>query len=62
MLVRGKICACSKDAFLVELVDIGFCNRIMKYESYLRIIEVLNEYNPILLNLLSESILTTVLI
>ena len=46
MLVRGKICACSKDAFLVELVDIGFCNRIMKYESYVKIMEVLEEYNP----------------
>ena len=46
ILVRGKICAASPTSFLVELIDIGFCNRIMKYESYVKIIEVISEYNP----------------
>ena len=46
ILVRGKICAASSTSFLVELIDIGFCNRIMKYESYVKIIEVISEYNP----------------
>jgi len=46
MLTRGKIYAASEDSFIVGLMDIGFCNKIMKYESYLRIMEVINEYNP----------------
>ena len=46
LLVRGKICAASNEAFIVELKDNGFCNKLMKYESYLKIIEVLNDYNP----------------
>ena len=46
ILVRGKICAASKDSFLIELADIGFCNRIMKYENYVKIMEVIGEYNP----------------
>ena len=46
ILVRGKICAASSTSFLVELIDIGFCNRIMKYESYVKIIEIISEYNP----------------
>ena len=40
ILVRGKIVAVSDDAFIVELQDLGFCNRVMTYENYLKIIEV----------------------
>ncbi len=43
ILVRGKIVAVSDDAFIVELQDLGFCNRVMSYENYLKIIEVFND-------------------
>ena len=43
ILVRGKIVAVSDDAFIVELQDLSFCNRVMSYENYLKIIEVFNE-------------------
>ena len=45
MLVRGKICAASNDAFIVALKDDGFCNKLMKYETFLKIMEVINDYN-----------------
>ena len=45
ILVRGKIVAVSDDAFIVELQDIGFCNRVMQYENYVKIIEIFNEFN-----------------
>ena len=45
ILVRGKIVAASEDAFIVELQDIGFCNRVMLYENYVKIIEIMNEFN-----------------
>ncbi len=44
-LVRGKIYACSNNAFLVGLADNGFCNKIMRYEAYVKIMEVIGEYN-----------------
>ena len=43
ILIRGNIVAVSNDAFIVELQDLGFCNRVMAYENYLRIIEEFNE-------------------
>ena len=43
ILVRGKIVAVSDDAFIVELQDVGFCNRVMSYENYQRIIEVFSD-------------------
>ncbi len=46
ILVRGKICAATDASFLVELADISFCNRMMKYENYVKIIEVIGEFNP----------------
>lgn len=46
ILVHGKICAASKTSFLVELKDLGFCNRVMKYEKFIKIMEIINEYNP----------------
>lgn len=45
ILVNGKIVAVSDDAFLVELQDIGFCNRVMLYENYVKIIEIFNEFD-----------------
>lgn len=45
ILVNGKIVAVSDDAFIVELQDIGFCNRVMLYENYVKIIEIFNEFD-----------------
>ena len=45
MLVRGKIIAVSDHAFIVELKDVGFCNRLMRYENYVKILEIFDEYN-----------------
>ena len=45
MLVRGKIIAVSDNAFIVELKDVGFCNRLMSYENYVKIMEIFDEYN-----------------
>ena len=45
IMVNGNIVAVSDDTFIVELQDIGFCNRVMKYENYVKIIEIFNEYN-----------------
>lgn len=43
ILIRGKIVAVSDDAFIVELQDLGFCNRVMTYENYQKIIEVFSD-------------------
>ncbi|MBQ7641576.1 MAG: DNA polymerase III subunit gamma/tau [Acholeplasmatales bacterium] len=43
ILVRGKIVAVSDDAFIVELQDLGFCNRVMEYTNFQKIIEVFND-------------------
>ena len=43
ILIRGNIVAVSNDAFIVELQDVGFCNRVMAYENYLKIIEEFND-------------------
>ena len=45
ILTRGKVIAASTSAFIVELADIKFCNRVMMYENYLKIIEIMNEYD-----------------
>lgn len=45
ILVNGKIVAVSDKAFLVELADVSFCNRVMKYENYVKIMEIFNEFN-----------------
>ena len=45
ILVNGNIVAVSDDAFIVELADAGFCNRVMQYENYVKIIEILNEFD-----------------
>ena len=44
ILVNGKIRAVSDDSFIVELQDAGFCNRVMQYENYVKIVEILNEF------------------
>ena len=44
ILVKGRIVAASQDAFIVELQDAGFCNRVMQYENYVKIVEILNEF------------------
>ena len=36
ILTAGKLLACSSDAFIVELKDAGFCNRVMQYENYIK--------------------------
>lgn len=45
ILFNGNIVAASDDAFIVELQDVGFCNRVMLYENYVKIIEIFNEFN-----------------
>ena len=45
ILVNGKIVAVSDKSFLVELADVAFCNRVMKYENYVKIMEIFNEFN-----------------
>ena len=44
MLTRGNIVAASNNSFIIELADSAFCNRIMNYENFVKIIEILNEY------------------
>ena len=43
ILTNGKIIAASSDSFIVELQDVGFCNRVMSYENYQKIIEIFND-------------------
>lgn len=45
ILFNGNIVAATDEAFIVELQDIGFCNRVMLYENYVKIIEIFNEFN-----------------
>ena len=43
MLFNGNVVAASKEAFIVVLQDAGFCNKVMLYQNYTRIIEMFNE-------------------
>ena len=45
LMLRGEIVAASDDKFIVTLNDFDFCNRVMKYESYVVISEILDEMN-----------------
>ena len=45
ILVAGEIAAVNEDNFIVILKDLGFCNRLMCYESYVKIIEILEQYD-----------------
>lgn len=42
ILCKGEIVAASNDKFIVVLKDEGFCNRVMKYENFVKIIEIIN--------------------
>ena len=42
-MLRGEIVAASNDKFIVTLNDYDFCNRVMRYESFIVISEILDE-------------------
>lgn len=44
ILTRGKIVAASESSFIVELQDVGFCNRIMSYQNHERIVKIFDEF------------------
>ena len=43
MLARGKLVAVSNKRIIVVLNDVSFCNRVMLYQNYLKIMEVFKE-------------------
>ena len=43
MLFNGNVVAASKEAFIVVLQDTGFCNKVMLYQNYARIIEMFSD-------------------
>ena len=43
MLFNGNVVAASKEAFIVVLQDAGFCNKVMLYQNFTRIIEMFSE-------------------
>ncbi|MDE5715278.1 MAG: DNA polymerase III subunit gamma/tau [Anaeroplasmataceae bacterium] len=45
ILVAGEIVAVNDNKMVVVLNDLGFCNRLMRYENFVRIIEILDKYN-----------------
>ena len=45
MLARGKVVAVSNKTVIVVLNDVSFCNRVMLYQNYLKIMEVFKENN-----------------
>ena len=45
ILTRGKIIAASDDSILIELADAKFCNRLMEYETFVKVVEIFAEYN-----------------
>lgn len=45
ILVAGDLVAVSEDAFIVVLNDLGFCNRLMRYENYVKLIEIFDQLN-----------------
>ena len=45
ILVAGDLVAVSEDSFIVVLNDLGFCNRLMRYENYVKLIEILDQLN-----------------
>lgn len=44
IMTRGQILAVSDDAFLLGLADAKFCNRLMQYDTFVKIIEIFSEY------------------
>lgn len=45
ILVAGELVAVNEDSFIVVLNDLAFCNRLMRYENYEKIMEILSGYN-----------------
>ncbi len=45
ILAAGEIVAVNENKIIVVLNDLGFSNRLMRYESYQKIIEILDNYN-----------------
>ena len=43
--MAGEIVAVNDNKMVVVLNDLGFCNRLMRYENFVRIIEILDKYN-----------------
>ena len=46
ILKYGKIVAVSDKAIIFVLQDEGFCNRVMKYENYIQMYEIINKQIP----------------
>ena len=46
ILVVGEVVAVNNDRFIVVLNDLGYCNRLMKYENFVKLMEILNQYLP----------------
>lgn len=45
ILVAGDLAAVNENSFIVILNDLGFCNRLMRYENYEKLMEILDAYN-----------------
>lgn len=45
IMVAGDLVAVNENSFVVVLNDLGFCNRLMRYENYLKIMEIFDNYN-----------------
>ena len=46
ILAVGEVVAANNDKFIVVLNDLGFCNRLMKYENFVKMMEIINYYIP----------------
>ena len=46
IMVVGEVVAVNEERFIVVLNDLGYCNRLMKYESFVKLMEILNQYLP----------------
>ena len=45
ILVAGEVVAVSDTSFIVVLQDLGYCNRLMSYENYVKIMEIVDGFN-----------------
>lgn len=45
ILVAGEIAAVNENKFIVILNDLGYCNRLMRYENYQKIMEIFDNFN-----------------
>ena len=46
ILAVGEVVAANNEKFIVVLNDLGFCNRLMKYENFVKMMEIINYYIP----------------